>query len=620
MREPTRDEHQEIRAHEERAVGALRTGDRPFGYLRIQTTDGARDLLIGPRSVSLGGYAVLDWRRAPLASVFFSHGSGEHFELERGGRRIAGEVEARALYDFCGASLRAIDRPDKRYRLRPDGAWCVQARPEPVLARGPKRRRLSGGEVELDPGQREVVELPPERAVLVLGEAGFGKTTAALHRLAELSRERPGHRSLVIVPTPGLARMSREVLDRLEVEGARVATFEAWIMEEARRVFARLPERSSQDPSAAVMRLKRHPALRPLLSRIAKLRARRPRHDLLRLFGDRALMQEVVERAEGALPRHAVAEILEHTHIQFSATSEEEHAHVVDRDRLVTLDRLRIDHGTPLEDADTIDLEDCAVLFAIDRLRKPGALGRIARYDALVIDEAQERAPIELEALGRALKPKGSLIVSGDEHQQTDDAAYFPGWESCMGELGRADHDRVVLEVSHRCPPEVTRFARAILRGTPKAGSKRLSVIEVPTRCHLEVRLIDEIRAHRSLAPRAIIAVVCRDPSSARDHHATLIRAVPARLSLDGVFGPSAGVIVTTAHAVKGLDLDVVIVPDADGARYLDTPESRRTLYVAVTRALGRVLLFACEEQGVSPILSAAVNARAQDPRCSASW
>ena len=37
---------------------------------------------------------------------------------------------------------------------------------------------------------------------------------------------------------------------------------------------------------------------------------------------------------------------------------------------------------------------------------------------------------------------------------------------------------------------------------------------------------------------------------------------------------------------VKGLEFDYVIVPDADAANYPLTPESRRLLHVAATRAI----------------------------------
>jgi superfamily I DNA/RNA helicase len=64
-----------------------------------------------------------------------------------------------------------------------------------------------------------------------------------------------------------------------------------------------------------------------------------------------------------------------------------------------------------------------------------------------------------------------------------------------------------------------------------------------------------------------------------------------ASLALDGEFDFQPGISVTCVADVKGLEFDYAIVPDASGALYPDTPESRRALYVAVTRAIHQVWL-----------------------------
>ena len=60
---------------------------------------------------------------------------------------------------------------------------------------------------------------------------------------------------------------------------------------------------------------------------------------------------------------------------------------------------------------------------------------------------------------------------------------------------------------------------------------------------------------------------------------------------------------VTSVDQVKGLEFDVVIVPDVSAAAYPDTPAARRALYVAVTRARRTVSLARIGE--ASPILVA---------------
>jgi len=124
----------------------------------------------------------------------------------------------------------------------------------PALNLRPEAARLrssSPADVILDAAQRRVVELPAGKAVLLLGEAGFGKTTVALHRLARLRQlAGPGLRAAVIVPTEGLRRLSAALLERMGVSGVGVWLFDRWAGVEARRAFRKLPERESQDASA----------------------------------------------------------------------------------------------------------------------------------------------------------------------------------------------------------------------------------------------------------------------------------------------------------------------------------------------------------------------------------
>jgi DNA helicase IV len=81
------------------------------------------------------------------------------------------------------------------------------------------------------------------------------------------------------------------------------------------------------------------------------------------------------------------------------------------------------------------------------------------------------------------------------------------------------------------------------------------------------------------------VAVLARDAAAARALHEVISRAVPARLVEEGAFSFGPGVEVTEVAEVKGLEFDYVIVPDADAHHYPSTPEHRRALHVALTRA-----------------------------------
>ena len=596
-----------------RARKLLPASKAPYhAHLRLRYADGREaDILVGNLFRRGEGVTIIDWRTAPLAEVFFGYSEGEDYEIElveeSGARRkVEGVVLQRNLVVFENGELVELSWPRGRL-VRHGGEWRPERAAElPRLTprpQGQRARPASPVDVELDPAQRAIVELPERETVLILGEAGCGKTTVALHRLRALRlRGNERFRAACVVPNEGLRRLIESLLHRLGLDDVETWTWEKFASKQARRVFPDLRRRESEDASPAVMRLKRHDALRPVL---AKLAARPPaqtddertaklanREDLHALFGDRALMDEVVRLADGALPIAAAAESAEHTRIQFTASAEREYSHV-SAERLQAIDGRSIDEGTPTEDAETVDAEDYAVLFELERLR---ALKRKAtplspsRYHCLLIDEAQELAPLELSLLGRCVGRGGTLIVAGDAAQQVDPAACFKSWDATMAELGAHEHRKAVLEVSYRCPPEVTEFARG-LRET--AGKSRFPLARFHDEAHLAAWLVEALRTLDSEDPLAAAAVVCRSAQDAAQLARVLKMGLPVHLALDGAFHFGPGAQVTCVPEVKGLEFDHVVVPDVAASRYADTAEARRALYVAATRASSQLLLAA---------------------------
>jgi DNA helicase IV len=461
-------------------------------------------------------------------------------------------------------------------------------------------------DVTLDETQRAAIELPPERALLVLGEAGHGKTTVLLHRVLRMWRAAGrSMRAAVLVPNEGLVRLLQLLLRRLGVD-VEVWTFDRFAAKQARRAFRRLPRESDLTPPS-VMRMKRCPALRSALEELAdraagvidddadaasassrsrrKSRALVSRGDLQHLFGDRLLMEHIARTA--SLPAYVVDDVLERTRVQFTATTEREWSHVTDRERLVALDHRALDEGTSSGHATTVDVEDYAILFELDRLRaaRRGVTPTTPRrFDLIAVDEAQELAPLELALIGRSLAPSGTLVVSGDADQQTDETSAFLGWEAAMRELGAEDHASTKLEIGYRCAPDVVALARAIRAGVPVPPALR------------QVHAYDDERAlaadiGASMATvlqhdkAASIAVLCRHPLTARRFGDLLRKEVPTRVVFDGRFLPRGPVQVSLVEEVKGLEFDYVVVPDAGAREWRDEAAARRAMYVAVTRA-----------------------------------
>ena len=121
----------------------------------------------------------------------------------------------------------------------------------------------------IDPAQFELIT----RAggyLAIRGNAGSGKTTVALHRIAYLAYDDPeidSDRTLFVVFSPALRDYVGTVLPSLGVESVRIVTYRDWAHEQRRRHFADLPAALRADTPAYVQRLKLDPALLEALAR-----------------------------------------------------------------------------------------------------------------------------------------------------------------------------------------------------------------------------------------------------------------------------------------------------------------------------------------------------------------
>lgn len=559
------------------------------GYLALDTERGRRAYVLGPRTHVERDHVMLDWRTAPLAEAFFRYRPGEPYEIEAGERVASGRVLARWLIERHGEALSGEDRVIDR-----DGERLV-SRPHPVPALQVDRSALP----VLDPEQQTAVDLPADTSLVLDGEAGVGKTLVALFRIAALTaRARTASRrfrALVLVPTEGLKRLVRILAERLQLEQLEIAVLDDWLIERARAAFPGLPKRTSEDAKAAVIALKRHPAVRVVLDdfvgwkppksmdegeKVSRARAR-----LLHLFGDQGRLERILAAAGEALPARAIAQTMAHTRVQFETATEKQHAHV-DADRLVALDGKRLDAGT---DVHTFDIEDAPVLF---ELMRRGALPAAAlpQYDHIVVDEAQLRAPMELAAVGDALTRHGTITLAGDHRQASDESAWFAGWAAARAELRRSRWVETTLAVTYRSVPAISTFARGVVEAAPVLPAEPPADPAVwASRCPGALAQAAALSWHLDALidrdPWREICVIARNPEHARRLHAELSRGLDPQLVLDGDFPFRPGVLVTTAAAVSGLEFDTVVIPDLSPPFYPAGRELARALYVAATRA-----------------------------------
>ena len=581
-----------------------------FAHLRVREGAEVRDYCLGRATFvdRAADVRVVDWRHAPVAALFYRYREGEAFEEELAGRTVRGVVEARRIVVVDRGVLARVTAGSTALARGPDGHWTAVRGARLGGGEGTAARagalgvgvgaagRASAPEVTalLDPEQYEALSVPADEPLLVLGSAGSGKTTVALHRLAKLSFDDPRRfapgRLAVVVPEPGLAKLTGRLLEPLGLGKVPVRTLESWARGAFQSAFGAPPPRLCEDTPALVARLKRHPALHALLRRrphVAETPRLGPlRRELAELFTDRGFLEAVVRGSDGDLPTTAVEETVRHTRLQLAPPPDEEFAGV-EASRREALDGLSLSEGTPEAIAGTLDPEDLAILLFLAALRGGGHARTVSH---LVVDEAEDVSLFELFVLGKLLDGKRSVTVAGDEGQQTFSS--YAGWPEALAAIGAEGATTTRLAVTYRCPAPIAEFAHEVLGRLappepPRPGRPGAPVtrFDFPAEAHAHLFLVEALRDLLEREPGASVAVVAASPETARAFHRLVADLPEARLVLDGDFSFRPGLDVTEVAAVKGLEFDYVVVPDATTGVYPDTDEARRRLHVAVTRA-----------------------------------
>lgn len=575
-----------------------------FAHLRVREGNAKKDYLLGRTSLldTPAGVRIVDWRVAPVARIFYRHREGDDYEESFPGRDVEGVVEARRIVVLERGSIVRIVGDELVLSRDRDGQWTRADRRDVALASGGAGtavRPSAHADITalLDREQFAAITSAPDQALVVLGSAGSGKTTVALHRLAHIAATDPARypieRALVVVPEEGLARLSRRLLAPLGASAAQVQTLDAWALDLARRVFGDPLPKVCLDAPGIVTSLKRHPALHDALrERHAKLSPKsttlpRLRRLLADAFTDRSFLEGVVAASNGELSRSAVPETIRHTMLQLADPIERQLASITVAEMKRAVDDRPIDEGTPEELAGSVDVEDLPVLLFL-RAWRAGL--DVTPVPHLVVDEAEDFSLFELFVLGKQLATPPSVTLAGDEAQQTTSS--FAGWARASAALGTAEPVTCRLEVSYRCPRPIVELARRILGPLAREGAMRTARDGAPVGLHLfpeegpgHLFLATALRDLVDREPRASIAVLAQSSDTARAL-AELLADVPgARLVCDGAFSFEPGVDIADVDSAKGLEFDYVIVPDATVDAYPENDDARRRLHVAATRA-----------------------------------
>lgn len=243
---------------------------------------------------------------------------------------------------------------------------------------------------------------------------------------------------------------------------------------------------------------------------------------------------------------------------------------------------------------------DMAALVYLDRklnLRK-----ETAPYDLVVVDEGQDLSEFQYYII-RMLAQTGSFTIAGDLNQ----AIFTKGvsrWDVLKEKIfDDMDVRTMTLKKSYRTTVEIMDLANAVIS---RLGTK--AELAEPVLRHGEKPLLIHTKTLQETAasisqiiPKLIdeqyksIGIICKSLSNAKALHKILRGNIHLVTSTDTSY--HGGVSILPAPLCKGLEFDVSII--ADTSDYSDTPKDIRLLYVVLTRALHKLIVYNSESGAI---------------------
>jgi superfamily I DNA/RNA helicase len=434
--------------------------------------------------------------------------------------------------------------------------------------------------------QREVVALDPVGHSVVLGTAGSGKTTMAIHRAAFLANQIAEHAGMTLLVTYNRALVTYlNYLKPPELQGVEVRTYHH---------FARgyLNGRGLMSPNAIATPSQRE---RLVAEALDAVRAGADDQALLRRPLDLFLEEIQWINQHGFDERQA--------YVEADRVGRAE-AKLQKRQRDLMFDvyeayvRLRAEAGK------RYDWDDVATAT----LRSLEDDDRERYYRHVVVDEGQDFSPQMIRSLAAAIPENGSLTLFGDVAQQIYGRRLT--WSDAGLNVRPAEVWR--FERNYRNSPQIAALGLAIAAMPYYAGEPDMVAPTEfaadgpkPTLVRFE-SAADEIawviKQARLAAESGSVAVLLRTHQDEGLFHGAFRGAQRIHGEL-ATWNPGAGISYGTLHSAKGLEFDTVILPRLSAAHWPEPqviaahgPEEAasadgRLLYVGVTRARQGLIL-----------------------------
>lgn len=515
--------------------------------------------------------------------------------------RIMDAVLARPLEQIVTQPDLVVDHPDDLVRFR--------------------EGELLGFLLRLNPEQEKFVTwaVKGKGATLLKGGPGTGKSTVALYRVREMlhALQKNGvHEPHILFTTytKALTRVSEQLLESLLGEDARFVDVRT-----ADAIAREIASSGGKTLEAAKSKMLRE----ILFSAIEQAR-----------YEGNALKVAAQQKTIHALDRNFLLEEIQSVIEARGLTTLAHYMEAVRPGRGAALNKTQREAVWRVREA-FVKVLASRGLVTWEQIRALAAhrveTGEVAaKYDAVLIDEAQDLQPTALRVLVGLCKTPGGLFLTADANQSIYGGSFR--WSDVHASLqfqGRTG----ILKANHRSTREIAIAAESYLR------SDREDVVldaEDPEARYVHTGPLPAVRAVRDTKDETKIlarffrsatrelrlglgacAVLCPYNDAASRIAGALTDAGMSAAKVDGdeLDLKKPGIKVLTLKSAKGLEFPIVAmagyldepypnwVPSVDENRMELFARERRTMYVAMTRPM-RALLLVVPEEEKSPLLA----------------
>jgi DNA helicase IV len=231
-------------------------------------------------------------------------------------------------------------------------------------------------------------------------------------------------------------------------------------------------------------------------------------------------------------------------------------------------------------------------------------------FDYIVVDEAQDMSPMQIESIRRR-STTGDILLMGDMAQGTGSWVYEE-WEDIAELLGVTINRFDELEFGYRVPKKIFEYAARVLTYIdPKLKSPRL-VRDVPTNPSIAIftdykelfaKLIADLTS-MDFNSGLIGIIAVDDQCETIADELKLAKIEFNQLPIDAI---GVGLNLVPVSRQKGLEFDTVILIEPQSM--IDIPRvGLRQLYVALSRALRGLHIYAIEELPLELVQTAPVS------------